>query len=512
MKTLSKILYVTYSIFLILILVLDTGIAVVAIEWAKAALTERKEITDVSVQLDEDELLAGRYYTPKYTPTGKFGDDAGLVFTSMNPEYLTVSMVGAVAAKTTFEGDSLDASVKITSKYDKDFEKIVTFRFVKKYPEQFKVVHFMKGYGYSSKILYIGIPVYAYSSVLSTNPPHNMQDYRIVYDEDYFDLAEDGALIPKRETADGKSLTFKVVYGNGVSGESASFEIRELESSIADVDEIRVNNSTDDVIDMKNGSPIVITLFNNRKRVASDYSLTFNSEDGLAVNKAGMYYYKTPGDRSMTITLPNGMSKTFSLRIRNIISAPIIEDEEIQKTRHISISGKDSQIVNYRFEDGVTYKTLTFDYDKEIIILTPGSNRIVITPLKEGTTTVKMILDDGAERLEESFTVEVKASTSLRAKLMQNVSYWFPKFFGHGGLFLLLAFFAMNMFKHLDVDGLFARFLLYSMSGLSVAFISEFMQMFMPKRSASMTDIAIDMGGFLLGTLLVLLKRSIKGE
>ena len=169
MKTLSKIFYVAYSIFVILILVLDTGIASVAIEWAKSTLTEKKEITDVSVQLDEDELLAGRYYTPKYTPTGNFTGDAGLEFTSMNPEYLTVSFVGAVIAKTTFEGDSLDASIKITSKYDKDFEKIVTFRFVKKYPENFNVVCYMNGYGYSSKTLYIGIPVYAYSNISSAN-------------------------------------------------------------------------------------------------------------------------------------------------------------------------------------------------------------------------------------------------------------------------------------------------------------------------------------------------------
>ena len=512
MKTLSKILYVTYSIFLILILVLDTGIAVVAIEWAKAALAERKDIADVSVQLDEDELLAGRYYTPKYIPTGDFTGDAGLEFTSMNPDYLTVSLVGAVNAKATFDGDSLDASIKITSKYDKDFEKIVTFRFVKKYPENVNAVYYMKGYGYSAKTLYTGVPVYAYSNILTQNPPYNMVDYTIVYDEEYFDKTEDGALIPKRETVDGETLTFKAVYGNGMTVESVSFVIKAPDNAITDVDEIRVNNSLDDSIDLSRGSPILVYLYYKGKHVASDYSIAFTNEDGLAMNKAGMYYFKTPGDRSVTITLPNGLSKTVLLRVRNVISAPIIEDEEIQKTRHISISGKDSQIVNYRFEDGVTYKTLTFDYDKEIIKLTPGSNRIVITPLKEGTTTVKMILDDGAERLEESFTVEVKASTSLRAKLMQNVSYWFPKFFGHGGLFLLLAFFAMNMFKHLDVDGLFARFLLYSMSGLSVAFISEFMQMFMPKRSASMTDIAIDMGGFLLGTLLVLLKRSIKGE
>ena len=512
MKTLSKILYVAYSILLIFILVADTGIATVAIDWAKAALAERKDIADVSVQLDEDELLAGRYYTPKYIPTGDFTGDAGLEFTSMNPEYLTVSFVGAVIAKTTFEGDSLDASIKITSKYDKDFEKIVTFRFVKKYPENVNVAYYMNGYGYSAKTLYTGVPVYAYSNISTQNPPYNMTDYTLVYDEEYFDKTEDGALIPKRETVDGETLTFKAVYGNGMTVESVSFVIKAPDNAITDVDEIRVNNSLDDSIDLSRGSPILVYLYYKGKHVASDYSIAFTNEDGLAMNKAGMYYFKTPGDRSVTITLPNGLSKTVLLRVRNVISAPIIEDEEINQSRYITISDNSNRVVNYSFENEVTYKTLVLEYDKEIIRLTQGSSRLVITPLKAGTTTVKLIVDDGVDRFEESFTVEVKADNSIRVRLIKTVSYWLPKLFGHGGLFLLLAFFAMNMFKHLDVDGLFARFLLYSMSGLSVAFISEFMQMFMPLRSASMADIAIDMGGFLLGTLLVLLKRSIKGE
>ena len=512
MKTLSKILYVTYSIFLILILVLGTGIAVVAIDWAKAALTERKEITDVSVQLDEDELLAGRYYTPKYTPTGDFTGDAGLEFTSMNPDYLTVSLVGAVNAKATFDGDSLDASIKITSKYDKDFEKIVTFRFVKKYPENVNAVYYMKGYGYSAKTLYTGVPVYAYSNILTQNPPYNMVDYTIVYDEEYFDKTEDGALIPKRETVDGETLTFKAVYGNGMTVESVSFVIKAPDNAITDVDEIRVNNSLDDSIDLSRGSPILVYLYYKGKHVASDYSIAFTNEDGLAMNKAGMYYFKTPGDRSVTITLPNGLSKTVLLRVRNVISAPIIEDEEINQSRYITISDNSNRVVNYSFENEVTYKTLVLEYDKEIIRLTQGSSRLVITPLKAGTTTVKLIVDDGVDRFEESFTVEVKADNSIRVRLIKTVSYWLPKLFGHGGLFVVLAFFSMFMFYYLDVDNYFARFILYVLSGLSVAFISEFIQMFMPLRSASVVDIAIDMGGFIIGTLLVLLGRLIRNK
>ena len=512
MKTLSKILYVTYSIFLIFILVADTGIATVVIDWAKAALAERKDIADVSVQLDEDELLAGRYYTPKYIPTGDFTGDAGLEFTSMNPDYLSVSLVGAVNAKATFDGDSLDASIKITSKYDKDFEKIVTFRFVKKYPENVNVVYYMKGYGYSAKILYIGIPVYAYSSILSQNPPHNMTDYALIYDDEYFDKAEDGALIPKRETVDGETLTFQAVYGNGMTTESVRFEIKAPENTISDVDEIKVSNSLDDTIDLSRGAPIFINLYYKGKRVASDYSIAFADEDGLAMNKAGMYYFKTPGDRSITITLPNGLTKTVLLRVRNVMSSPIIEDEEILEKRYITISGNDNRVVDYSFEDGVTFKTVTFEYDKEKIRITQGSNRFVITPLNAGVTTVRMILDDGVERIEESFTVEVKTDATVRTELIKTIYSWFPKLFGHGGLFVILAFFSMLMFYYVDIENCLARFILYLLSGLSVAFVSEFIQMFMPLRSASLVDIVLDMGGFIIGTLLVLLGKSIKGK
>ncbi|MBQ7344173.1 MAG: VanZ family protein [Clostridia bacterium] len=512
MKTLSKILYVTYSIFVILILVLDTGVASAAINVTRDILNGNKEITDVSIQLDETELLAGKYYYPEYTPIGDFGDDAGLVYESIDPEHLKVSANGAVCAPITFEGDSFDASVRITSKYDSNFEKVVSFHFIKKYPELFTATYYLKGYGYTPKTLYIGVPVYIYSGVSSNNPPYNVRDYEVVYDENYFDKADDGSLIPKRVTADGEKLSFTVRYANGATNVSKSFEIKEQDTQAAQIDEIRINNTVGDTIDLVRGASLSFTMYSNGKLVASDYSLTFEDESDVTMNAAGQYAFNTSGDKTVTVTLPNGYSKTFTVKVRNVISAPTLTDEDVSASRHVTVLDTDVRTVNFAFSEGVTYTTIEYEYDENVIKVIPSSKSFRIVPIREGVTELRLVVDDGITRAEESLTVEVKKNTSLRVALAKSVPYWLPKIVGHGGLFMILAFFAMLMFYHLDVDSSFARFLLYTLSGLSVAFISEFAQMFMPSRSASMIDVLIDMSGFLVGTLLVLLSRSIRGK
>lgn len=226
MKTFSKLLYAAYAIFVIFVLVLDNGIAVTAINYVKAQLSEKKEIADVSMRLEETELLAGRYYYPEYTVTGDFTGDAGLVYTSLDPEHLVVSAKGAVYARKTFEGESLNASIKVTSKYDFDFERVFTFRFINRYPENFSITYFVKGHSYNTQTLYVGVPVYVYSSVSSTNPPYSLTDHKILYNEEYFEKTIDGALVPKRATAEGETLSFTVRYGNGATATSKNFEIK----------------------------------------------------------------------------------------------------------------------------------------------------------------------------------------------------------------------------------------------------------------------------------------------
>jgi hypothetical protein len=170
----------------------------------------------------------------------------------------------------------------------------------------------------------------------------------------------------------------------------------------------------------------------------------------------------------------------------------------------------DRKTIKYEFEKGVTYSTLQYEYDEEIIGIIPGSRSFTIVPKKEGVTTLKLIVDDGISRIEESLTVEVGKNLSIRQTLIKYVSSWLPKIFGHGGLFAVLALFSMFMFNYVEIDNIFARFGLYMLSGLSVALISEFIQIFIPLRTGSVGDIAIDMCGFIFGTLFALLCRAIK--
>ena len=244
--------------------------------------------------------------------------------------------------------------------------------------------------------------------------------------------------------------------------------------------------------------------------MASDYSLKFDDENDVAMSVSGHYYFKTAGDKSLTITLPSGYSKTFLIKVRNVFGSFTLEDTELDKSRYISMLDTETKVFKYSFEKGVTYTKVNCEYDEEIISVHPGSTSCTITPKKEGVTTLTLIVDDGISRIEEKFTVEVKENTSIRNTIIKSIGSWLPKIFGHGGLFAVLALFSMFMFNYVEIDNIFARFGLYMLSGLSVALISEFIQIFIPLRTGSVGDIAIDMCGFIFGTLFALLCRAIK--
>jgi VanZ family protein len=54
-----------------------------------------------------------------------------------------------------------------------------------------------------------------------------------------------------------------------------------------------------------------------------------------------------------------------------------------------------------------------------------------------------------------------------------------------------------------DEKNLLKRFIGYTMMGLPVAAITEFVQYFIPGRTGTLGDVMIDMIGYYLGTLLV---------
>ena len=505
MKIFSKMLYLACAVLVILVLTFGTGVEAKMIEFIKAQLIGEIEITDVSVSLESTELLAGKNYYPKYTPSGDFEGTAGLVYTSMNPEYLVVSSGGSLYAKKDFEGDSIEASVKITSKYDKDFEKIITYKFVKKYPQKFSVQYCLKGHSANTSTLYVGVPVYVYSYVSSSSSSYGFSDHVITYDENYFDKVGEGLFMPKRATAEGETSNFVVTYGNGASAVSKTFTIEEPKYQLSEIDEIKINGKTDEIIENTKGKTLSVTLFAKGELAAADYSLEFEDANDVSMKRSGSFAFKTSGDKKVKVVLANGFSKTFSIKVRNVMSAPSLNNKTFQETRHITMMDTENKYIGFSFKSGVTYTTAKYEYDKDMIQIRPGTQSFTIVPKKAGTTTIKMIVDDGFSRYEESYTVEITRNPSVRAQLISKIDFWFPKICGHFGMFCILAFFAMYMFRYIGIQNKLMVVFSYLFSGLWVAFASEFVQYFLPTRSERLADVGIDMSGFLLGTLLALI-------
>lgn len=505
MKKTAIALYIAACIVLITVLCFASGVSERAIDWFEAKANAAR-IDDVTVELDYDELLAGSSYRPLYTPIGDIRGDAGLIFTSLDPEHLTVTSNGVISSDKTFEGDVLSAEIKITSKYDKDFEKRVRFTFVKKYPESCEVSYFLSGYGYGAQTLYTGVPVYVFSTVTSENDP-NMTDYELIYDTEHFERREDGGLIPVKATLPGEKTSFSVRYGNGLIGTSEQIEISELTSDMQDVDEIRIENSKEDFFEIKRGESLVINLYSGGERIASDFTLSFDNGDGVSMSRTGNPRFNTAGEIYMTVTAPNGFSRTVRVSTVNVISPPIFTDSHLSERKYIEMLDTDTVSCLFTFDTGTTYDRVEYEYDKNIIQLTSDARSFRIIGKSAGTTVLKLIVDDGFQRVEDSITVRVEKDTRLLSIFRENVKTFVPKILGHFSAFILLAVFAMNMFKYSRIRPFFIRFPIYLLTGLWVAVFTEYLQTVIPDRTGSARDVLIDMTGFLVGTVLIVLLR-----
>ena len=87
------------------------------------------------------------------------------------------------------------------------------------------------------------------------------------------------------------------------------------------------------------------------------------------------------------------------------------------------------------------------------------------------------------------------------------------KFIGHFSVFVFSGFLTTLSVKFIYYN--FARkFILFvifsSISGLFFAFLSEFIQLFVPGRSGEITDVLIDFSGYCIGLLIIVLITYIK--
>ena len=512
-KGLAFLLYAIYATAMTLLLIFGGSVA----EWAFGVADDKlnkKQISDVIVDVDTDVgLMAGEYYYVKFTPKGKFRKDAGLKLTSLDPEYLTVTGNGQLYANMDFDGDELYARVKVTSIYDTDFEKVITFRFVKKYPENFSVVYYAKGYGWSPDTLYVGAPIHVSSEVDETeNGKYNVKTYTVEYDEEYFARSSGGTLTPIKPTEGDDTLTLTLKYANGAVATSKEFKIAERGAPVSGIDGIMIDGiSLADFVGVPSGK-MWLTLISNGEPVATDYSLVFENENDVLRRTDGSICFKTPGEKKGTLTLPSGDSMDISLIVRNKIELPTATESEVASTHVISMLDSESRAVKLTFPGDVTYKTINLEYDPEVLSASYSSQILTVTPIKPGSSYLKLSINDGYERIEDVYTVNIERDTSLIGWVNRNLEIFVAKLLGHAILFAALAFLSMNMFRYIDIKNVYLRLSLYTATALPIAALTELVQHFIPARSGRFVDVLIDMLAFYVGTALVIALRNLRAR
>lgn len=510
-KKRALVLFLTYGIILVLVLSLGASVARMLKETVMTAILDYN-ITDVQTSLDPSEpLTAGEAYFLEPRAVGKFGGDGDLRFESSDGKVMSVSSEGKITTTEKFDGPETTASVTVTSKQDKDFCKVITFTIKKEYPSDFSCYYYVKGYDLNKSPVYVGMTVYPYviprDGITTTR-----EEFEVDFDEEYFRYDEDeGGYIAIKETPAGKKVSFTVTYPNGVSETTKAFSIVPYVQADS-FDQVKIKEmDAEEVILIRNGS-FIPYLYKDGKTVQTKVDISFSNPDKVIMQKTGRYYFTEAGDYQMTFTLPNGFSKTVNLRVRNNLFPPIPDDSEIASTHRITAYKGEAVNIPFSIDKEASYGGVTYEYDEEMIAISGYWRSFTVVGKKLGTTTLKVIVDDGYDRVEQEYTVEIVENTSAEGQLSELITNFIAKVIGHIGMFSLLGALGYNYFRFIYIEKRGVKALMVLLLGLPFAVVTEIIQLFMDGRTAKPTDILIDMCGYAIGALIcyLLIKASDK--
>lgn len=501
-RNIAIALYAAYTVALVLTITFGNSVAKKIIDSFKG-IVHHNDIEDVIIHLDEGDVLAanGRYEFT-YSVEGKFEGGAGIEFESLSPSVLSIDSDGVIKTYSSFDGIETDARVRITSRNDSEFEKTLTFKVRKIYPESFEVKYYTEGYGYGLQSIEVGMALYPYAS---TNDKNCLNEYEIVFDREYFTYdSEKCAYVAIKETAPGESVCFTVRYPDGKSRESDPIVINSY-TAPGSFDEIRINNKPVDEVTLAPNQSFLPQLYKNGESLATSLDISYTNPSNVLIGKDGRYSFKEAGDHVFTFALPGGYSRTVNVSVRNVMSLPVFEKNDVIDGERITVSGDGKVTLNFTYPSGVTYTDIGYETVGDCVTVIESHRCFYILPKTNGTATLKIYIDDGFDRYERTYVIEVVKNSGIRAKIDEIIEKFVAKFLGHTTLFAFLAVATLNLFRYISLKNKKLKVGIYLASALPSAVSTELIQTLQPGRYPRVADILIDFIGFLVGTVITLL-------
>ena len=150
-----------------------------------------------------------------------------------------------------------------------------------------------------------------------------------------------------------------------------------------------------------------------------------------------------------------------------------------------------------------TYTNVVYTSDNEKVLVV--GNDGVLVPKSVGKANVTMVCDDGISgKIEVVIKVEVAEKPFITD--MSNFFYFIRKSVGHFGAFLVLGILSTFTYMlFIKPKKWWIAILINITQGVGIAFLTEYIQTFVPGRYGALTDVMIDSSGFLSSTILLTL-------
>lgn len=190
---------------------------------------------------------------------------------------------------------------------------------------------------------------------------------------------------------------------------------------------------------------------------------------------------------------------TIRVFIRNVLPEYKLPNKQIvlgnsYKIEVNPINGDVATYFNYEYESS----------DEQIAVVDELGN---ITPKKTGKVLIKVKVDDGLDKFEDIFTLEI-----INNDIENSVNFNFGKFIRKGIAhflgFITFGFISYFLFI-LYVDEYYKKFnlafVVILVNGLVFACLTEVIQLFAPGRDGTIKDVILDYSGYLIACILSLI-------
>lgn len=514
MKKISMFMFIGWSIMLVLILTFGTEVAKkISANVSTQIYEEKNKLQDIIVT--ETEYRIEEKCNLQFNLVPDTHDLNDLVYTSLTPEVFEIVDGDKIKGKR-LENDRNIGVIQITSKSDPSFRKEVELVFVKTYPNSFEFFlcdaqHLKQ----TSNNVYLNTQFFLKCNLNPSASVLTEDRVSFIYDEQYFETV----------SKSGYEVTLKPKYLDYQIGEY--FEPIKtnvqmvLNDNVVETKEIIINpilHATRFDKAMFAEYPkthieiagsfyikqrMYIELFENDQKLITPFEIETDKPDIVKVYNNGSIEFLKPGTANITVKLQNGYSITYPVTSRVKVVKPSVSSTsfndkgelvvklEMSGTLFLSFPSNAYSEYTYKIDDAVSLKNV----DKQ--------NQISFYGRKVGTYNLEITIDEGTEEpIVVNYVIRVIENENSYATISQGFSKFLAKILGHMSFFILQGILVIFMLHYHPSSEKWLKFFIIVISGMITAWVSEFIQFFIPGRFCSIDDVFLDLSGYCVGILI----------